>query len=768
MVGAWTHLRPAHGLGPGYEASMKIVSSVVLLALAPHGALAADPPPAPPPPYGEVWGDAPDMAAMGSDPQGAAALSRSAFTVQTKDTVDYIYTVGPGGMAQGDYVRIEDPWGHGMRWSKWGAPQVDAAECSALQPETDVASGSLVTVATSGVATVLLERSTVSHDVHRYAYTDVYLDSGELLEGDTITLRVGDSSTDANCAHQFPDRAFQRWQWRAFEHIADAGWQAVQPYPELQVEAERDAALLWVSGPSFVQAGEPFVLKVTALDRLGNPIPAWGETATVAGAYGGVSKDFDEANQGWLDFGLSIEDEGVHRVEVTAGTFTVSSNPIVVSTAAPEQRLYWGDLHSHHGHTIVYEDGSEVDENHVYARDALGHDLSCESMKMSTVEMDDAVLWAELQRNCSEVTEEGRYLVMLGSEWMGNYSGTSDGHHNIYFDDCVGFHGAHADITGLEGVGSLLQLARDLETSQGTRSVILPHATVSTGRNWTDHDDELRAGVEVYSEWGDTVDTIEAGNISEGLSRGHRFGFFAATDNHDGWMGNPLSFKYELSGLGAFWATDLSRAKIFDAMANRRTFATSGARIVVVFELVEGATTVRSGDEIIARNPTFTWEVHGTDTVAEVGLTAVKLVASSRPEELHQATPMTLDEQSQFAWSEWDGSDYAVYLSVVQSDGEVAYSSPIWISQDCDNEYASDPEGYCEEDTDPGPDDTDTAPPEETDPPDETGDSRADDTGKEEWRKCGCLGGPEGTSSAGLLLGFGLLGGATLRRRRDG
>ncbi len=737
---------------------------ISVLALLPLEATAADPPPAPPPPYGEVWGDAPDMSTVGTAPKGAAVISESEFTVQTKDTVDYVYTVGEGGMTAGDYIRVEDPWGHGMRWSKWGALQEDDAECGALEPVTDVASGSLVTVSTSGDATVLLERSTVTHDVHRYAYTDAYIDSGDLVQGDTITLRIGDSSTNVHCAHQFPDRAFDKWRWRAFENIGGGGWQAVEPYPEFDVVSERDAVMLWVSAPSFLQAGESFELTVTPLDRLGNPIKAWGETATIAGAYGGASQDYDQDNPGWLEFELSIDDPGVHRIEVTAGTFTVNSNPIVVSTEEPELRLFWGDLHSHHGHTIVYEDGTEVDENHVYARDAMGHDVSCESMKMSTVEMDDENLWAELQRSCEEWTVDGSYLVMLGSEWMGNYSGTNDGHHNIYFDDCVGFHGAHADLTGLEGAGSLLQLARDLEADQGTRSLVLPHATVETGRNWTDHDHELRAGVEVYSEWGDTVDSTAQGNISEGLSRGHRFGFFAATDNHDGWFGNPLTIKYELSGLAAFWAPTLTRANVFESLADRRTYATSGNRMVVMYSLVEGDSTAISGDEIIVHNPTFTWEIYGTDTVSDISLTAVKLEAGARPDTIYEATPNTLDVEGQYAWSGWDGSNYAVYLSVVQTDGELAYSSPIWISQDCDNEYASDPEEYCGDDTDPG---TETdSPPDDTAPSDETGDS-PDDTGAPIFRTCGCLGQGSGPASASLLMGFGLLGGAAWRRKRE-
>jgi hypothetical protein len=752
-----------------------IPSAVVALLVPVCAPLAA--PPAPPPPYGVEWTAPPDMSTIGTEPAGSAALSKTQVTVRTKDTVDYVYTVGAGGMAEGDHLRVEDPWGHGMRWSKWGAPQLDAADCDPLAEETDEASGSLVTVSTSGTATMGIERNTVVHDPHRYAYTDVYVATGALAEGDTVTLRFGDTATNADCGHQFPDRAFQHWAWRAFENIDGAGFTAVTPFPELDVQAETTAALLWVSGPSFVQAGQPFELKVTVLDQLGNPIPGWGRTATLDAAYGGTSQDFDGDNSGWLDFGLRIDDPGVHRVEVTAGSFTVSSNPIVVSADAPAQRLFWGDLHSHHGHTIELEDGSRVDENHVYARDVMGHDLGCESMKMTPIELDDVNLWEELKADCSELSEDGRYLAMLGSEWMGNQSGTSDGHHNVYFDDCTGFLGDHAEISGLEGEGSLLERVRELEISQGTRSVVLPHATTSTGKNWTDYDHELRAGAEVYSEWGDTVDTTVQGNISEALSRGHRFGFYAASDNHDGWLGNPLTVKYELSGLAAFWAPELTRAHVFDALASRRTYATSGARIVVIYELTEGATTVPSGSEIIAEAPRFSWQVYGTAEIDNIELTAVKLEAGARPEQLYQEDPASLDAQGEYSWTGWDGDDYAVFLTVNQDDGELAYATPIWISQDCEgNQYAVDPEGHCVPDTG-----EETDPPEETgdstpdspvdSPPEETGDSTPTDTQDSDtrppWRDCGCLASGGSSTGGAIVVGLGLLGAAALRRKED-
>lgn len=745
---------------------------MILLGTLPALLLATGAQAAPPVPFGEEWESPPEMSTIGTEPHGTATIARSEFTVQTKDSTFYVYTVGAQGMEAGDFIRVEDPWGHGVRWSKSGALYLEEKRCQPLQEETDSASGGLVTVSTSGDAVVELSRNTEKADLHTYAYTDAYLTSGSLEPGDTITLHIGDDTDTPDCAHQFPDRAYEHFEWRAFEHIGTRGFHAVTPYPEFRVVAEREPVLLWVSGPSFVQAGSPFVLKVTVLDRLGNPIGAWGETASLEAAYGGASKVFDESSAGWLDFGLTLSTPGVHRVEVTAGEFTVLSNPIVVSEAAPAKGLFWGDLHSHHGHTYYDEHGTKIDENHVYSRDAMGHDLGCESEKMDPIEIDGANLWAELQDTCERQSVDGSYIVMLGTEWMSSYLNSGEGHHNVYFDNCTGFYGDHETVNGFDGDGGLLDVVHDYIDSTGARAVVVPHAMTSTGKDWDAWDYELRTNAEVFSEWGNTVDCPDcdtpneiAGSIARGLSRGHRMGFFGATDNHDGFFGNPLTYKYELSGLAGFWAPGLTRQGIYDALEGRTTIATTGARIIVDFELVEGSSTVGMGSEIVARSPTFAWEVHGTDTISAITVQAVKLGEDAdAPEDIDVSSPAELDDEGQFAWSAWDGSDYAVFLAVTQADGEKAWSSPIWITSDCDNAYAEDPEQYCGPDT--GPDDTEDSDP---DTPDDTGpDSGPDDTAEipDSRHPCGCVA-PAGGAPA-LLLGLMAALGAAARRRGRG
>jgi MYXO-CTERM domain-containing protein len=129
---------------------------------------------------------------------------------------------------------------------------------------------------------------------------------------------------------------------------------------------------------------------------------------------------------------------------------------------------------------------------------------------------------------------------------------------------------------------------------------------------------------------------------------------------------------------------------------------------------------------------------------------------------------VSLDSQGQYTWSGWDGSSQAVWLTVTQDDGEMAWATPIWITQDCDSELAEDPEGYCIPDTGPTetdrPDDTDDSDP---DSPTETGDSGPDDSDTIPGRRdpCGCVSPSSGAGGAMALLLAGLVGAVGYRRR---
>ncbi len=644
----------------------------------------------------EPWDSPPAEGALAGEPLGQASLSQDRFEVQSEVTVDWIYTVGAEGMEPGDGIRVEDPILHGMRWSKYGASVLDPRRCTPLTTAPREASYSLVTGSTDGDASLGIERSTEDSELHSYGYTDLWVEQGRLEPGEQLRLRFGDTRQGEDCAHQVPDRSFGDVPWRGFEHRGE-GFVALDPSPLFSLDPIPEPALLWVAAPSILGPDDPLRLQVAVLDRLGNPIPETGLDVAVAQAYGGALEHLGEGNPGWLALALDNPGPGVHRVELQAGDLTAVSNPVVVLEDEPERRLYWGDLHAHHGHTRVLEDGRRVDENHAYARDVLGWDLGCESMKLPPLELGGEALWADLQRACEADSEDSRYLAILGFEWMGDTRG--QGHHNVYFDDCLGILPSHEDIQGLDGAGGLLERVVAGEQQHGHRAVVIPHASAFTGFQWQAHDDAHRVAAEVVSGWGDSLEARDRGKVETALALDHTMGFIGASDNHDGWLGNPLTRIGAPAGIAAFQAPALTRSDVFDALLARRTYATTGARIIVDVRAVTASGTEPAGTILVSDGPRLRWSVHGTGMLRSVEVRGVTLGQRAEAHTLHSEAPAALDHEGSFTLEGWRGRSWVLWLRVEQEDGQLAWSSPTWFTSDCTREGASDPDGLCAEDT---------------------------------------------------------------------
>lgn len=696
----------------------------------------------------------------------AVYLSKSTFTVQTKDTVEYVYVVGEGGMRTGDAIRVEDPLFHGMTWVKWGNPRLAASDCSPLATDQD-SSKSLVTAATTGDATVSLSRvdetgrAFTGTDLHVNVMSQVIVESGALVEGDEIVLTYGDTSTNDLCGHEFPDRAFREVAWRTYESLGDAtDFTEVSPAPTFDVLADPEVTTLYVTAPSLVQTGETFALKVAPLDYLGNAVQTWTGTVRVETPDGGeVTHTFVPTDEGHWDTSLSIDAEGVYRVEVTASGLSGTSNPIKATAEAPTRRIWWMDNHNHYGHTYWTDEGERVDENHVYARDVVNADITCESTKAIPTSIDYDDLWEELKENCTGYTEVDSYLVLLGFEWVGNLPASDFYHHNVYYDACDAPLGNHDEVVELDGDDGFYAWVRAAQDAYGVRALVLPHAPCATGYDWEKQDPDLRRLVEVYSEWGDNMDPPETAgqdcSVPSALKAGNKMGFFAASDNHDGWMANPFTSNENrgvksYSGLGAVWASHLERGEVWQAMYDRHTYGTTGYRPILEFRVEDGA-TVQEGTEYVASAPTFIWSYHGTAPIETITLEGVGFAEGGGVEVLLTETPGGLDrEDGIFTWTDWDGKERGFWLKVEQTDGERAWSSPIFLTTDCESPTAEDPAHRCG-----GADSADTGP--------STDDS---DTGVDDpkGRCLGCQAAP--ASSAALAAALGALLGLRRRRRR--
>jgi hypothetical protein len=154
--------------------------------------------------------------------------------------------------------------------------------------------------------------------------------------------------------------------------------------------------------------------------------------------------------------------------------------------------------------------------------------------------------------------------------------------------------------------------------------------------------------------------------------RGYGFSTIAASDDHRAHPGQPHY------GLAAIMAPELSRDAIFQALYDRFTYGTTGAKIILDLA-VDGAAmgqTVRA-----ARAPKIELRVVGTDTIEWVELLRWQPGTTSF-EVIRRWEPATLE----FADTYRDRSHVpgAIYYArvkqarLVRNRVAMAWSSPVW------------------------------------------------------------------------------------------
>jgi hypothetical protein len=278
----------------------------------------------------------------------------------------------------------------------------------------------------------------------------------------------------------------------------------------------------------------------------------------------------------------------------------------------------------------------------------------------------------------------GRFATILGYEW----SDSKMGHRNIYYRG-----------TGPgqpEGVRRNTAALWSYLDVRGIRALTVPHhpntdsqvrradGTMTWGpMDWTEIDHEYQRIVEICQRRGSfelpgpagglRVRAADRGaSVQTALAMGHRLGFIGSTDTHSGRPGSGAARCAIVSDV-------LSRQGLWDAMYDRRCYATSGKHILVFFTLNDHP----MGSEIQVTAPDvvrhISWRVVGTGPLGRVDLLRNNEVVRSWP------GAGSADLTGSFALDAALDSTEWWYLRIIQEDSEMAWSSPIWV------DYVADP-----------------------------------------------------------------------------
>jgi hypothetical protein len=420
-------------------------------------------------------------------------------------------------------------------------------------------------------------------------------------------------------------------------------------------------------------ADQPARLVVAATDRFGNPATASGETVhltcntktNLPAAY-----TFTDDDNGSHFFGVHFPIDRVSRVQAKWDNVSVMSNPIL-PRQVDEPAILFGDIHSHC--EISADAVGDPDAAYDYARRFWGLDFAALSDHSPRGRQ-----WERAVAAANRSNRDGSFATLLAFEW----SSSDFGHRNIYYRDDAGPQQPRLPDNMTSWWDWLDQ--REL------RALVVPHHTntesvairedgspVWRAADWSVVNHKYQRLVEICQNRG----SFEApggpnaelhilrkdcgASAQAALARGHRLGFFGSTDTHSGRPGTGQA-------RCAVLAPELSRGAVWDALHARHCYGTTGAHIILLFHINDHL----AGSEVKVAGPdatrNITWRAIGTGKIKRVDLLRNNLVTKQWHGQGRNDISATCEHSEPIGETEW------WYLRVIQEDGQLAWSSPIW------------------------------------------------------------------------------------------
>lgn len=491
------------------------------------------------------------------------------------------------------------------RMADWGTPQFD-----------DPAAPNYVSVACSAPSRLTVRYDPRGHIRPFRAVTIIDIVERPIYPGDEITVVLGDRSGGSPGieVQSFPETVCDIAVF--LDTLSSGQYERVPQVSGPLRVISGPAEKLELQAPSTVVAGRGFRVLVRGADRFGNPTPAEAADLTIdADPPVTLALETADGRAKWIE-GVTIAKAGIRRLRLLSGDgagdgagdegVLARSNPIRVRPEGADLSLYWGELQ---GQTASTVGSGTVEEYFRYARDFAGIDF-CTHQGHDFM-MSDAG-WQEVKRETRRFNEPGRFATILGYEWSGATGAGGD--RNVLYrgDDgpllrCTSWQlnqsYPESEVPTASGMHEAL---RRHVTETGNRAMMLPH--VGGRRADIDvHDAELEPVIEIASCHG-----IFEWRFREALERGLRIGVVASSDDSTARPGLALPTTPEMAirgGLAAVYAGELTREAIFDALAARRCYATTGARILL--DIAAGAHPM-GADFTTTSPPNITGEVIGT------------------------------------------------------------------------------------------------------------------------------------------------------------
>lgn len=367
----------------------------------------------------------------------------------------------------------------------------------------------------------------------------------------------------------------------------------------------------------------------------------------------------------WYRFSIPLPalPPGVYRAQAydpETKAVLAESNPMEIMASGDNRPgIYWGQIHCH----SEQSDGTgRYEDIYLNSRDNGFLDFTAASDHAEYFS-DNEWLWMQDMNN--RFNEEGRFVTLNGYERAGD-----QGHWNFYSsaDRLELFRGMDMD----PGHNTLKSACQQL--SSRTDVAAGPH--VHHGRFSEEYKSEIQCFHEICSQWGNyeklTFDILNSGNVigitGGGDNHEARGGFSCEDPDGQGVTAHTFSagLKWK-TGVTAAVMPELERQELITALLERRTYATTGPRILMDF---------RVGDKFMGGRTTNRKPIisAGINAVSEID--RLEIIRDGKV--IHSVSGKGKD--ATVKWTDATAAGRHWYmLKVIQKDKEMAWTSPVWV-----------------------------------------------------------------------------------------
>jgi hypothetical protein len=337
-----------------------------------------------------------------------------------------------------------------------------------------------------------------------------------------------------------------------------------------------------------------------------------------------------------------------------------------------QYKIYRGDMHRHTDVSQDFKYDGSLLEGYRYALDAASFDYI--ALTDHQTGYDQEFTWWQNQKLVDLFLIPGTFTPLYGSERSLPYP---NGHRNTIF--------AHRGVRTLpippEEMSAKTGAAKLYQYLKKNNGISMPHSSATDqGTDWRDNDPEVEPLVEIYQGYRNSYEYEGAPKAATALNQ---------PAQKSGWQ--PLGFvwnawakgyKLGVQASSDHWSTHISyacllaekftREGLVDAIRKRHAY---GATDNIILDV-----RMRSGKETYIMGDSFQSETAPQVTVHAIGTGAIQQVDIIKNRKFaYTARPGGKEANFDYTDEDFGAGDNYYYVRVLQEDGQIAWSSPVWV-----------------------------------------------------------------------------------------